>query len=249
MIKNKLFAFFTLIPILSMNMEKSSNPLTICAIPGQNGLGSSNQYINTIFNEQHPSIVRVETPEFPCIDLGQSRCISRLRETLTLHKDKKNIVIHATSQGTGTALNYLASEDTDQQIGALILEAPLASGNSAILHTCKGRLMEGVPFIQTIAHLPFSYYWLPYLSKALFPLYWPGGKQPIKTAANQNRDVPIIILHSKDDPQLAFTDACALYYGLKSKGNKNVYFLPKKALSICVFCMGKNKNLKRSILF
>ena len=67
--------------------------------------GSFNQYINTIFNEQHPSIVRVETPEFPCIDLGQSRCISRLRETFTLHKDKKNIVIHATSQGTGTALN------------------------------------------------------------------------------------------------------------------------------------------------
>jgi len=96
----------------------------------------------------------------------------------------------------------------------------LISGNSSIEHTVGCRMN-----CSKITNLPFSYYWLPYFAKAIFVLYWPSGKQPIKSLKSISNELLIIIIHSENDPQLSFKDACALYYGLKSQGNNNVYLI------------------------
>lgn len=219
-----LFSFF--IVITSCTMEQSG--LTVFAIPGQNGLGSETYYIEHLLqpDKKNPiEIIRVPTPSWNA-DLGQDNCIRLLADSIQkLKRQHQNAILYATSQGTATALNFLAhSQDKNPQnkIDGLVLEATLASGNSAVHHTATGPLMG----LSTLGRVPFSYYWMPYIAKALMPCYWPGGKQPIKSIEKLPTNLPIVIAHSQNDPQLSFNDACALYYGLRQNGNNNAYLMP-----------------------
>jgi hypothetical protein len=234
-----LFIFSTQQFIFTMEEKKA---LHVYAIPGQNGLGSEQSYIKGILGNR-VVITAIETPENP--DLGQETCIKPLRDALaTMKKDEKTI-IYATSQGAASALNRWA-EDTNYQIKAMILEAPLVSGNSAILHTLKGPLMN----LPTIASLPFAYYWIPYFAKILYPRYWPAGKQPIKAVEDMPiNNIPIILIHSKNDPQLSYDDTCALYCGLRAYGNKNVYLISKPNMAhINIISENADKRIIQNIL-
>jgi hypothetical protein len=206
--------------------------LHVYAIPGQNGLGSEVPYVQNLLGSASITITPVPTPTY-IIDLGQNRCIHYLRKSIREGNANHTSIIHATSQGTATALNYVASEDKGKNIKALILEAAFGSGNSAIHHTVD-KLMH-VPWL---VNLPFSYYWLPYTAKYVFPFYWPFGKQAITSIKNIPADMPVVIAHSKNDRQLSYDDACALYYGLRIQGNDNVYLITKNG--------NKHLNILRS---
>ncbi|RTL07141.1 hypothetical protein EKK58_03105 [Candidatus Dependentiae bacterium] len=52
-------------------------------------------------------------------------------------KKTRNIIIHATSQGTATILNYLSS-NPNTKIKAVILETALASGNELFIKKENG---------------------------------------------------------------------------------------------------------------
>lgn len=225
----QLFLLTSLISTSLLSMEQSPQGLTVYAIPGQNGLGSESSYINNVLNPDQNTqleIIQVSTPTVGA-DLGQNNCIGYLAKAIEKQtRQHQNAIIYATSQGTATALNYLAhSEDKDPQnkIDGLVLEAALGSGNSAVHHTVTGPLRG----LASLAKIPFSYYWMPYVAKVHFPLYWPGGKQPIKSVEKISTNLPIVIIHSEGDMQLSFNDACALYYGLRQR-NENVYLLPFK---------------------
>lgn len=212
---NKIFLFLSI--FYSFNGLKASEckPLSVYAIPGQNGLGSSSRYVRSMLG-QNTNVIPVETPGF-LTDLGQFFCQKHLEKALKENSDEG--IIYATSQGTATALNYLAKNPTDK-IKGVVLEATLASGNSAILHTATGPLM-GMSWLRNI---PGYYYLAPYVVAPFFG-YRPAGQQPIKSVDNiTNKEMPIIIVHSQNDPQLSLNDAKALYYRLKSNGN-NVYFI------------------------
>jgi hypothetical protein len=192
----------------------------VYTIPGQNGLGSEEEYVEEVLGDDI-TIVPVNTPSyFP--DLGQSFCQRHVTQALKKNNYQEGI-IYATSQGTATALNYVASHQ-HHPIKALVLEAALASGNSAVHHTLTGELAD-MPWVKKI---PASYYTLPYLASLVCWGYRPAGQQPIKSVDTISTDLPIIIVHSKDDPQLSFDGACALYYRLRMNGNDNAYFIQKK---------------------
>ena len=215
----KIFLIFSL--ALSSTIVHGMRNIKVLAIPGQNGLGSESFYVKQCLGT-NMDVTQVETPSLRP-DFGQDRCIKHLREALSLVRNKK-VIIHATSQGTATALNYLATEDKEKKITALVLESVLISGNDAIQHTVKSGLMGS---LGPLAKIPGSYYWLPYCAKVGFPYYWPGGKQVIKSLQNISTNIPIIIIHSKNDLQLSYKGALALYYGLKANGNNNVYLISK----------------------
>ena len=205
-------AAFTLQAALGVETQQQQTHIVV--IPGQNGLGGHN--IRTVLPEfLKERIHRAETPKtFP--DLGQNRCISYLEKQMKPLLDDstvKNVILHGSSQGTATALNYTANNH--DKIGALILESVLLTGNSAIAHTVA-------PDSSSL----FVHYALPYLAKIIFPFYAPAGKQAIITCDNLPKDLPIIILHATEDPQLSFKDAKALYAKLKTTNmNNNVYLL------------------------
>lgn len=218
--------------------------LHVYAIPGQNGLGSDVDYVKGLLGEESVNVTRVSTPTV-APDFGQSRCLGHLRETVNTHGDNPEGIIHATSQGTATALNYVAHEDKGKRIKALILEATLGSGNSAIHHTASGPLMR----LSAITNLPFSYYWGPYIAKALFPSYSPSGKQAIRSVKDIPTNMPVVIAHSKHDFQLSYDDACALYYGLREQGNNNAYLLTKEGNQhIQILDDASDKRVVRAIL-
>lgn len=211
--------------------------LVVYAVPGQNGLGSEEGYVQQVLGNDL-RVVKVGTPSI-LADLGQSGCQGYLRDAL--QKEDKPGIVYATSQGTATAINYLASCDKKENIQALVLEAVLASGNSAIHHTLTGT--------SGVNDASYSYYILPYLARIVFPCYRAAGEQPIKALDNLPKDIPIIIVHSKNDMQLPYDGACALYYGLRSKGNDNVYFISKDGFShINILYSDPERNVVRSIL-
>lgn len=193
----------------------------LMVVPGQNGLGGDN--VDTVLPHfadklhlKHP----VETPNL-IIDFGQGRCQSYLHKQMSSLKKNDKAIIHASSQGTATAGNYTAHYAAkDKKIGALILEAVMLSGNSTIHYNCRG-----------VNTLPGSYYFLPYLAKFVYPFYSPAGDQLVVNAHKLPKNLPIIILHHAQDPQLPYPDAQALYAFLKLRQkNDNVYLMSKDSL-------------------
>jgi hypothetical protein len=196
--------------------------LNVYAIPGQNGCGSAEDYVKNLLGEDHVNVASVSTPHI-LPDLGQGFCLQNLRTAIE-DDPFRHAIIHATSQGTATAINYVAHEDKGRRIKALILESVIGSGNSAIEHTVGGPLM----LMDHITRLPFSYYWLPYIAQiSQMQAYLPFGKQPIKSLSKIPNNLPVIIAHSQEDMQLSYRDACALYCGLRLQGNDNAYLITK----------------------
>ncbi len=229
---HKIFIVICTALVLNLCASEAPKKLTIYSIPGQNWRGSGSPYIDQILmnssiedipEDKRLNVVPVATPRFPHIDLGQDQCIALLEKAIA-ENPSDNGLIYATSQGTATALNYLGHVTSHDHIKALVLEATLASGNSAIRHTMRN--LPGLNKYGWVTDLPAANYWNPYFAKAIFPRYWPGGKQAIKSIEHiVNTNKPIVIIHSKDDLQLSYNDACALYYGLHKNGNKNTYFI------------------------
>lgn len=215
-----LFGIFCWLSFALAAMEERNTHLVVIA--GQNGLGGNNtSFTLPQFNGNKKK--QVENPKFPWHDLGQKNCIAPLASLMAgmgvESNAKPKVIIHGSSQGTATAINY-AAQNPDKVHG-LILEGVLASGNSAIHHTIKTIMFP------RIANLPLSYYWLPYCAKVAYPSYAPAGKQPINQLEKLPKNLPVIIIHSTTDPQLPYSDALAVYYGLKKLGNPNVYLIPR----------------------
>lgn len=208
------------------SMEEQNN-VVLFAIPGQNRLGSEEGYIKNILNldARMPNIPIVKIPTPSCApDLGQYFCQRHLINALENEKNglNRDIIIHATSQGTATILNTL--KHSYPKIIAVILEAVLMSGDSAIWH-------NAIDFIgPNIKHMPFMYYIAPCIVAC--SSYFPAGQQPIWSINHETfpQNIPFIIMHSKNDPCLPFDGACALYYKLAEK-NTQVYFIQKEDTS------------------
>jgi hypothetical protein len=231
---------FLLLCIIHIPALMCMDRKALVVIPGQNGTGGQNlTYVLPQFEEGR--IYHVETPS-SLPDLGQNKCMSYLKKTMASQNIllfTEHVIMHASSQGTATAMNhfeeikrgaaveikggpwrkdpfYAQQDHSLKKVKALILESVLLTGNSAIEHTARNR--QGISF-------PGSYYCLPYITKIIFPFYAPAGQQAIFACDSLPLDLPIIILHAPEDPQLSFRDAQALYAYLKYKGNKNVYFM------------------------
>lgn len=145
--------------------------ITVFAIPGQNGMGSESWYVKNVIGE-FSRVISVNTPSL-LLDLGQYFCQRHLDDALTNSPyPDDDAIIYATSQGTATALNYLARKPSPN-IKAVVLEAALASGNSAVYHTVTGPAM-GDDWLRSV---PGAYYVLPYLASFICLGYRPGGNK------------------------------------------------------------------------
>lgn len=187
--------------------------LKVFAIAGQGDSGSQPAYVSALLGLPLESVYKVPTPGYFTNDFGQNISLVKLKKSLggTPH----DFIVHATSQGTATAINYFAQNNTGPQPKALILESALASGNSAICYTA----LHKHDVRRYAARMPFAHYWLPYLAKLSFPLYGPAGLQPIKSIEMLPRDIVVIIIHSEHDWWIPYKDACAIYYRLYERGN------------------------------
>ena len=75
--------------------------------------------------------------------------------------------------------------------------------------------------------MPGIYHWAPYVANIVAGLsYKPSGQQAIDSIQQIPKSIPIVIVHSKDDPVTPYSGSKALYYARKCKaGAKNVYHI------------------------
>jgi hypothetical protein len=219
--KKNIFLFITLTSVYAIAMEPEAQT-HLLVIPGQNGMGGQNtDMVLPYFACNKNNKTYIETP-LVRPDFGQDKCQSFVDEVIN-RLEGNHFIIHASSQGTATALNYTAKNP--QRIKALILESVMLTGNSAIFHTVDNVMMP-----QQCDLPDSSYYVLPSTAKVVYPDYAPTGEQPINNIDTLSTDLPIIILHDDQDFQLNFKDAQALYaYLTHTKKNKNVYLFAQES--------------------
>lgn len=221
------YVFVLLQSLFMMCALTASQIPYIVVVPGLNGeIGDSANHLMTKLQSDkkftqldQKHVERVTTPEFPWIDFGQKSCQSYLPKfEESPNADAKPMrILFGTSQGTATSINHIASS-ANRSYKAVLLQSVMLSGNSAMYHTVTK--INGLP----LDYIPGSYYLMPYLAKFVFPFYAPAGKQPVFNVDKISNDMPIIIVHCKNDKQLSCQDAQGLYAALVNKGNKNVYF-------------------------
>lgn len=215
----------------SADLERKnvSAAYNVYCVPGMNGIAPGRGYMARAFGMRHvPAAINyhlVETPDFfsnfHIPDLGQNMCIRLLKKKLaSAAQNASPNIIHASSQGAAAVLNYLGSiRDNRHKIDLVILESPVVSGNSAIVHTLKD---------SPLSYVPGANYVLPYLAQCMLPTYRPSGMQGITSAEHIDRSIPIIMIHSEDDRETPFSDCCALYHLLRAQKRTNIFFVKKQ---------------------
>lgn len=173
-------------------------------------------------------------------DLGQKNCQTCFEETIlkkikSFGDEKLNIIFHGTSQGTATILNYIAKlvdtglyesnknlfslEGKKIKIKAIILEAAFATGKNTIVHNAKRicTTLQCFPYLFWPANLLSQH--LDLYSETIVNIarkinvldYDSKGAQPIDSIEKIPQKIPIILAHSKKDPQIPFSEAEQLF--------------------------------------
>lgn len=213
---------------------RMSRPYRVVVVPGQNGIGTETGYIQQRFEPvfrttelwSHDqgalrSIMRAGIPtECFKMDFGQDHCKASLTEAMLACSADYPIVLYGNSQGTSTILQWLSDPAVDERLRKrvvmVVLEAVMASGNSAIWRTvrgwyCDGPLRRVAEFLCLDAMLCVAASWF------LFRSFRAGDKQAVRCAESFPRDVPVILTHARQDTNLSYNDACAIQHLLKHK--------------------------------
>lgn len=213
--------------------EESQSPYSII-MPGQNGDGGGTFIKNGVINTKNcrtyqsiganPDVPANEmASEIARIDLGQDQCVDYFEQQYSQDPQAQsgNNLLFGVSQGTATLVHFLAKKSHAQQeqmAKGLVLESVLGSGNSAILHT-----VSNVPLV---TYLPFARFWAPWAAKAFaFPYYKPYGQQAFSSIKQISPNIPIIMIHDQNDPQLSVNDARQAYINARKAGHQKVYLM------------------------
>lgn len=207
---------------------------SVVVVPGQNGVGTDAGYVQRRFEPllsnmetTHPqdqlprSIVRSGIPTH-CghIDFGQDRCKALLTEAMQVGDVNFPVVLYGNSQGTSTILQWLSDPAVDKRLRdrvvLVVLEAVMASGNSAIWHTvhnwyCSKPLRHMAEYLCLDALVCVLASWM------VFRSFRAGDKQAVQCAESFPRHVPVIMTHARQDGNLCYNDACAILHLMRHK--------------------------------
>lgn len=143
--------------------------------------------------------------------MGQGPDIETLRDAIQATPHDEKIILYGCSRGSATIINYLAQHNPTS-IQAIVLDA------------CPADIPSSIK--PTLAKLGIN----PDNSNAIFRMLFPGyptdSVPPIKAIKHiENKQVPILILHSKTDLRVSPLDAYALYIEFKKQGFTNIHLV------------------------
>jgi len=154
--------------------------------------------------------------KFRCTSLGQDNEIARLHKAYQQYTaDKEEVILFGLSRGASTALNFVATHQP-QQVSALVLESPFDSIESIIKYQLPGlRLSINEKNIA----------WGQSIMSFIFAKYNPQGIQPIQVIDKIDKNIPILIICSKQDTRVPYTSSVEIYKKLVQSGHKKVHIL------------------------
>lgn len=222
-------ALFIATSVCSINADKQSTQnnqntqdfYTIW-LPGLHGGRAEN---NSLLTSLHYKIYDVIQPASQA-DFGQDECIRDFERQLYDDQDfqqSKKVIFIGSSQGAATLLNKIAHMTHEQQeakIAALILEAPLADGNEAIMQSALKK--------PGLGYFPLVRFWSPWIGKAYHRHYNPYGMQALTSAKHISAKIPVIILHNKIDARISVNSARKLvceFLKARQLYDNNVYYI------------------------
>ena len=163
------------------------------------------------FPDSTTSFVRVKRQY---TSLGQDNEIARLNKVYQEYAiQTPEIILFGLSRGASTILNFVATHQPTQVV-ALVLESPFDCVESII----KKKLQQfGLSFSEgNIA-------WGQRVMSFIFALYNPLGIHPINVVQNIDKNIPILIICSKQDQLVPYTSSVELYKKLIASGHKKTH--------------------------
>ncbi|MCX5923979.1 MAG: prolyl oligopeptidase family serine peptidase [Candidatus Dependentiae bacterium] len=142
--------------------------------------------------------------------MGQTADITAISKTMsTKIPANKSVILYGCSRGSATIINYLAKFNP-KNVKALVLDS------------CPASLPETIApkLVKLGIHPSYS---LSIFTR-LFPAYPVSSVPPLHAIKNiTNKNLPILLLHSKDDSSVPFEHSLMLYLEFKNQGFTNVH--------------------------
>ncbi len=154
--------------------------------------------------------------------MGQKNDISIIQATIDNINPNNKIILYGCSRGAATLVSYLGIHNP-KNIAALILDA------------CPANMPETIEMV--LAQLGINPAHCNSIFSYIFPQYNPKlAIPPIQALQNiQNKNLPILLLHSLEDKKVHFTNSLKLYQKFIDAGFQNVH--------ICLLPHGKHSFL------
>lgn len=212
---------------MAPSIVEKTKPDTLKAIivPGVGGGGRHS--FDLIINNEAEILRLKPLPRRQC-DMGQRNCTNQLTEFIqqsdTMRPHNK-ILFFGSSQGTATLINWIAdlTEEEQKRILFLCLEATVENGNNAILQTVDQCICPA------LSYLPFARFLLPLAAKTKLTAYNPYGRQAIRSVNRLSKDIPIILMHNVNDPEVSINSSRRLYCELRRNNHQKTYLIELEA--------------------
>ena len=153
--------------------------------------------------------------------LAQRNDIEQLLKALNSSINQK-IIGFGVSRGAATWITTLGTKQMEKQIACLILESPFSSIKNVMLFQVIHFILKSIkplfPNINPELHAPV-------IMENFFKNYQMNGIQPIDAISNLNKNIPILLVHSKEDTIIPINNSRDLYTKLRQSGHNQVFLL------------------------
>ncbi|MDR3646078.1 MAG: hypothetical protein P4L22_00895 [Candidatus Babeliales bacterium] len=169
-----------------------------------------------ILPDTPPEINTVPFDELPPSALGQEADVKVISDTLSkLPKNAKAVAV-GVEKGANAWINAATLSHNLNRISALVLDTACADVNEVL---CRMTYFDYIPGGEFI---------IKQVAKFIFEYYDPDGMQPIDAIKNiQNKNLPIYIIHAKENDRISINQARKLYLKFLEYKFKNVYLVER----------------------
>lgn len=126
------------------------------------------------------------------------------------------------SRGAATWITTLGTKQVAKKVGCLVLESPFSSMKNVMLFQVIHFILEAIrplfPSIDPEHHASM-------IMKNFFTSYQMDGIQPIDAIENISKDIPILLVHSKEDAIIPINNSRHLYNKLRESGHTKIFLL------------------------
>lgn len=153
--------------------------------------------------------------------LAQRDDIEQLLKAVTNTINQK-IIGFGVSRGAATWITTLGTKHIEKQIACLVLESPFSSIKNVMLFQVIHFILESIkplfPNINPELHATV-------IMETFFKNYQINGVQPIDAISNLNKNIPLLLVHSKEDAIIPINNSRHLYTKLREAGHDQVFLL------------------------
>lgn len=143
--------------------------------------------------------------------MGQGKDIQAIHTQVEQTIGEQSMILYGICRGGSAALNYVAKHNP-KNLKAMVCEA-MPGDLPATLHKTLCKVGLPTKADKTVFRL-------------LFPAYSKNAVTPIQAIAKiANKNLPILLLHSREDTVIPFVQTLELYLAFKSNGFNNVHIV------------------------